>query len=72
MTISCTSEILDKWDDKNIKALYRRGRALMLRGEKEEDLSAAKSDFHKILKLDSSNLAAKRSLDTLNASSMKT
>ena len=64
-TISCTSEILDKWDEKNIKALYRRGCARMAQGK---DLHAAKKDFKRVLELDSSNLAAKRSLGTLMTS----
>ena len=65
-TISCTSEILDKWDEKNIKALYRRGCARMAQGK---ELHAAKKDFKRVLELDSSNLAAKRSLDTLTTTS---
>ena len=65
-TISCTSEILDKWDEKNIKALYRRGCARMAQGK---ELHAAKNDFKRVLELDSSNLAAKRSLDTLTTTS---
>eukprot|EP00940_MAST-03C_sp_MAST-3C-sp2_P003188 g3188.t1 len=62
--VTTTSNVLEKWDEKNEKALYRRGISHARLGS----IAKARADFQNLVNINPENAAARKALQDLGAS----